>query len=72
MRKPMAQSPLTMRPESVTLNHRIVVHRAVVVWGYAVWLVRRVLLDMLLRADGAAWHLSHRTLSLLAVGWSDR
>lgn len=61
MRKRMTQSALTMRPEFVTLNHRIVVHRAFVVWGYAAWLEKRVLLDMLLRDDGGAWHLSHRT-----------
>lgn len=61
MKKRMAQSTLTTRPEFVTLNHRIVVHRAFVVWGYAAGLVRRVLLDMLLRDDGGAWHLSHRT-----------
>ena len=50
-----------MRPEFATLNHHIVVHLAYVVWGCAAWLVRRVLLDMLLRDDGEAWHLSHRT-----------
>ena len=61
MRKRVTQSTLTMRPEFATLNHHIVVHRACVVWGYAASLVRRVLLDMLLRDDGGAWHLSHRT-----------
>jgi hypothetical protein len=50
-----------MRPEFVSLNRHIVVHRAFVVWGYAACLVRRVLLDMLLRDAGGAWHLSHRT-----------
>jgi hypothetical protein len=57
----MAQSTLTMRPQFVTLNRHIVVYRAFVVWGYAAWLARRVLLDMLLRDDDGAWHLSHRT-----------
>ena len=61
MRKRMTQSALTMRPEFVTLNHHVVVDRAYVVWGYAAWPVRRVLLDKLLRDDGGAWHLSHRT-----------
>ena len=50
-----------MRLEFVSLTHHVVVGHAAVVWGYAVWLVERVLLDMLLQGDGAAWHLCHRT-----------
>ena len=50
-----------MRPEFGTLSHHTVVGHASVVWGYAAWLVERVLLDMLLQGGGGAWHLSHRT-----------
>ena len=49
-----------MRLEFV-LNRRAVVGHAAVVWGYEAWHVQRVLLDMSLQGDGAAWHLSHRT-----------
>jgi len=68
----ITQPVVTMRPEFVTLNHHAVVGHASVVWGYAAWLVQRVLLDMLLQGDDGAWRLSHRILSLLAVRWSDR